>query len=131
MQNSIFAKIVSGEIPCHKVYEDEYTLAFLDVYPKNDGHTLVIPKINPAEFVWDLDENIYQAVMSTAKKVALRQRETLPYQYVHQAVVGTDVPYAHVHLVPFNATTDLDGDEATGEPDHEHLATLAKKLSFA
>lgn len=131
MNDSIFAKIIAGEIPCHKVYEDDQTLAFLDVYPKNTGHTLVIPKISPAEFVWDLDDSTYQAVMATARKVALRLREVMPQSYVHESVVGTDVPYAHVHLIPFDKTSDLHAPQTTEDPDHESLATLAEKLRFS
>ena len=131
MENSIFAKIVSGEIPCHKVYEDDMTLAFLDVYPKNDGHVLVIPKIRPTEFVWDLDDDVYQAVMVTAKKVALRLREVMPDPYVHQAVVGTDVPYAHVHVIPFTTTKDLHTrQDFSADPDNEKLTAIAEKIRF-
>lgn len=131
MQDSIFQKIVDGEIPCHKLYEDEHTLAFLDVYPKNEGHTLVIPKVNPREFVWDLDDDTYQAVMTTAYKVARHLREQLPLPYVHMGVVGVDVPYAHVHLIPFASPTDLQGDQPAGDPDHEFLARLAAKLHLS
>lgn len=130
MQPSVFTKIISGEIPSHKIYEDDLTLAFLDVHPKNEGHTLVVPKIRPAEFVWDLEDEIYQACMVTAKKVALRLREELPYQYVHLGVVGTDVPYAHIHVIPFNTTRDLHDVPLSGEPDHTNLAQLAEKLRF-
>lgn len=130
MQDSIFTKIVSGEIPSHKVYEDDMTLAFLDVYPQNQGHTLVIPKVRPTEFVWDLEDDVYQACMATAKKVALRQREVLSYQYVHQAVVGIDVPYAHINLIPFDTVAELHRPQPTDDPDHETLAELAKKLYF-
>jgi histidine triad (HIT) family protein len=100
MEDSIFAKIVRGEIPCHKIYEDENVLAFLDVYPKNEGHTLVIPK-HGAEFVWDLSEENYTSLMKTARKVALHLQQSLPYPYIHLGIVGVDVPYAHVHLIPF------------------------------
>lgn len=130
MQNSIFAKIVAGEIPCHKIYEDDQTLAFLDIYPKNEGHTLVIPKSNPTEFVWDLDDATYQAVMSTARKVALHLRKNLAYPYISQAVIGIDVPYAHVQLIPFNTMADLEAKQPTSEPDHAALAKLAEKLRF-
>ncbi len=131
MQDSIFTKIVKGEIPCHKIYEDDKTLAFLDIYPKTEGHTLVVPKVNPAEFIWDLDDETYQAVMETSRKVALRLRMVLPYQYVHAAVVGTDVPYAHIHLIPFNTTSDLHKPLRTDiEPDHKAFAALAAKLKF-
>ena len=131
MNDSIFAKIVAGEIPCHKVYEDEQTLAFLDVYPKTIGHTLVIPKQRPAEFVWDLDDTTYQAVMATAQRVARRLRNVMPQAYVHESVVGTDIPYAHVHLIPFDKTSDFHGPQTTNEPDHEALASLAKELRFS
>ncbi len=130
MEDSIFAKIVAGEVPCHKVYEDEKVLAFLDVYPKNEGHVLVIPKVNPTEYVWQLDDDTYQALMTAVKKIALKQLEVLPYERVHQAVVGVDVPYAHVHLIPFNTQTDLQHEQPTGEPDHELLASVAEKLRF-
>ena len=129
MEESVFAKIVAGEIPCHKVFEDEHTLAFLDMYPKNEGHTLIIPKTRPTEFVWDLDDEVYQAVMATAKKVADRQKQVLPYPYIHMAVVGTDVPYAHVHVIPFTTTTDLHARHQN-EPDDEFFAQIAKKLAF-
>lgn len=132
MEDSIFTKIVRGEIPCHKIYEDEQTLAFLDIHPKHEGHTLVIPKANPAEFVWDLNDPTYTALMLASKKVALRLRDVLPYRYVHEAIVGTDVPYAHIHLIPFDTTDQLHGAgvQATTEPDHTALAALAEKLRF-
>lgn len=130
MQNSVFAKIVSGEIPCHKVYEDDMTLAMMDVHPRNDGHVLVIPKVRPAEFAWDLDDDVYQAVMATAKKVALRLREVMPDPYVHLGVVGTDVPYTHIHLIPFTKTSDMGEQDFNAEPDHQALAALAEKIRF-
>lgn len=131
MEDSIFTKIINGEIPAHKIYEDDFTLAFLDIYPKNTGHALVIPKVRPTEFVWDLDDEIYLAVMATCKKVALHLRESLGQPYVHEAVVGTDVPYAHVHLIPFSTTADLHGrPDMSIEPNHTEFAALAEKLRF-
>ena len=130
MEDSIFTKIVKGEIPCHKLYEDDKTLAFLDIHPAVPGHTLVIPKTQ-IEFVWDLSDEDYRAVMDTTKKVALRLREVLGANYVGEKIVGIDVPHAHVQLLPFNdsaeykAPQDMDSD-----PDHEVLAALAKKLAF-
>jgi histidine triad (HIT) family protein len=130
MKDSIFTKIVKGEIPCHKVYEDELTLAFLDIHPVQPGHVLVIPK-EQIEFVWDLPDDLYQAVMATTKKVALQMREVLPQQYVHQRIVGIDVPHAHVQLIPFNTSADLRLEQdMTTEPDHAALAEIAKKLEF-
>lgn len=131
MEDSIFTKIIKGEIPCHKIYEDDTTLAFLDIFPRNEGHALVVPKVNPTEFVWDLDDETYAAVMNTCRKVALRLRSVLSVSYVHEAVVGTDIPYAHVHLVPFNVTSELHNSQrADKEPEHAALAALAERLRF-
>lgn len=131
MKDSIFAKMVSGEIPCHKVYEDEKTLAFLDIYPKLEGHVLVIPKVHPTEFVWDLDDDTYHAVMATSKKVALRLRSVFGSKYVHQTIIGTDVPYAHVQIMPFNDPLELrQRQNHDAEPDHDALAKLADRLFF-
>lgn len=128
---SIFTKIVRGEIPAHKVYEDEKTLAFLDIYAVVEGHTLVIPK-NQVEFVWDLGSDDYQAVMETSQKVARRLRDVLGVPYVGEKVVGTDVPHAHIHLVPFTNVDEYhrSGQENSETPDHEALAALAGRLAF-
>lgn len=132
MKDSIFAKMVSGEIPCHKVYEDEKTLAFLDIYPKLEGHVLVIPKVSPAEFVWDLDDDTYRAVMATSKKVALRLRSVFGSKYVHQTIIGVHEPYSHVQLMPFNTTDELLKEQAdSAEPDHKALAELAERIFFS
>lgn len=127
---SIFTKIVRGEIPCHKIYEDDMTLAFLDIYSVAEGHALVIPK-KQTEFLWDLDDAQYYAVMATTKKVGRRLREVLDVAYVGVKVVGVDVPHAHVHLVPFDelATYHRAGAE-NGEPDHDALAALAQRVAF-
>lgn len=130
MEASIFTKIVRGEIPCHKIYEDQLTLAFLDIHPKQPGHTLVIPK-QQVEFVWDLEDEDYRALMATVKKVALRLRAVLKCPYVGELVLGTDVPHSHVHVYPF-ATAEESRyiPDLNAEPDHEALAAMAKKLAF-
>lgn len=128
MQDSIFTKIINGEIPCHKIYEDERTFAFLDIHPASEGHTLVVPK-RQVEFVWDLPQEDYAALMATAQRIALHLREKTGCHYVGSAIVGTDVPHAHVHLVPFDETAqyyNLGRD--SGEPDHTALAAVAEKL---
>lgn len=131
MGDSIFTKIVRGELPCHKIYEDDTTLAFLDIHPTVDGHALVIPK-KQVEFIWDLDDEDYQAVMATVKKVGRRLREIMGTKYVGVMVVGTDVPHAHVQILPFNETHEMKRtqESATAEPDHEKLAAIAEKLKF-
>ena len=129
MQDSIFTKIIKGEIPSYKIYEDEKTLAFLDINPVAEGHVLVIPKVQ-VEFIWDLDAEDYRALMATVKKVGLHLRQKSPKSYVGQMVIGTDVPHAHVHLIPFNQVSELkrtlDGPGAA--VDSDSLAELAEKL---
>ena len=129
---SIFTKIIRGEIPAHRVYEDERTLAFLDIYSVIEGHVLVIPKTQ-VEFLWDLDETDYAAVMATSRNVAHRLRTVLEVPYVGEKVIGVDVPHAHVHLIPFTTARDFHaaGHETVAEPDHEALAKVAERLAFS
>ena len=130
MSGSIFTKIIKGEIPAQKIYEDDKTVAFLDIHPVQPGHTLVIPK-EQIEFVWDLPDELYQAVMATSKKVALRLREVIGTKYVSERIVGVDVPHAHVQLIPFNDSSQLKVQpDMNAEPDYTALAELAKKLAF-
>jgi histidine triad (HIT) family protein len=129
MQDSIFTKIVNGELPSHKIYEDDLTLAFLSIYPSVHGHTLVISK-QQVEALWDLDSDTYAAVMRTGQKVALRLREVLQVERVGERVIGLDVPHAHVHLIPFNTQEEYYAKETSNEPDHDALAALAAKLRF-
>ncbi len=128
-QDTIFTKIIKGEIPSHKIYEDDQTLAFLDIYPAVTGQTVVIPK-KQIEFVWDLEDPDYQALMVASKKVALRLREVLGVKYVGQKIEGVDVPHAHVKLYPFNTVTEYNTrQDMSIEPNHTELAKLAEKLS--
>ena len=126
MSDTVFSKIIAGEVPSHKIYEDNKVLAFLDINPNNPGHTLVIPK-REAEYVWDMTDDDYRYLMLIAKKLALHLRQKLPYQYVGMQIVGLDVAYAHVHLIPFNATNQL-CNKRTGTIDHNELAAMAKNL---
>lgn len=130
MDETIFTKIVKGEIPSHKVYEDEKTFAFLDIYPTNPGHVLVIPKAQ-VEFIWDLSAEDYAAVMETVQKVGRRIREVLQPSYVGVEVIGVDVPHAHVQVIPFEEASELRRHiDRSIEPDHEALAAMAEKLRF-
>lgn len=130
MSDSVFTKIIKGEIPCHKVYEDDKTLAFLDIHPVQPGHTLVVSK-KQVQFVWDLPNEDYLAVMETVKKVALKIRDVMGSPYVSERIVGVDVPHAHVQLIPFTTAADLKVEQdMTTEPDHPALAAMAKKLAF-
>lgn len=130
MQDSIFTKIIKGEIPSHKIYEDDQTFAFLDIHPLTTGHTLVVPK-KQVEFVWDLDDGSYQALMATAKMLALHLRETLKVPYIGEKIIGIDVPHAHIHLIPFADVREYhERGDISSEPDHEKLAALADKLKL-
>lgn len=130
MEDSIFTKIIKGEIPAHKIYEDDLVLAFLDIHPVQPGHTLVIPK-KQVEFVWDLPDEDYGAVMAATKKIALRLRDVQQVLYVGERIVGIDVPHAHVQLIPFNRVEEFKApQDMTSQPDHKILAGLAEKLRF-
>jgi histidine triad (HIT) family protein len=130
MQDTIFTKIIKGELPSHKIYEDEKTYAFLDIHPAQPGHTLVIPK-KQVEFVWDLEAEDYQALMETVQKVGRRIREVMGKPYVGIKVIGIDVPHTHVQLVPFADMSEYHHTpDMSAEPDHEALAEVAKKLAF-
>jgi histidine triad (HIT) family protein len=130
MSDSIFTKIIKGEIPCHKVYEDDKTLAFLDIHPVQPGHVLVVPKVQ-VEQIWDLPEADYQALMETVKKIGNRLREVTDKKFVGVGVEGIGVPHAHVHVFPFNNTTEYHNiADQNAEPDHAELAEMAKKLKF-
>lgn len=103
---SIFTKIIKGEIPSYKVAEDEHYYAFLDINPLQKGHTLVVPK-NEIDYIFDLSDEELTGLMIFAKKVAKAIRKSIPCQRVGVAVLGLDVPHAHVHLVPLNGGDDL------------------------
>lgn len=130
MQDSIFTKIIKGEIPSHKIYEDDKNIAFLDLHPKQPGHVLVVSK-KQVDHIWDLPEEDYQALMSAVKKVGQRVREVLKPKRVGIQVEGLGVPHAHVHVFPFNSTPGFFSDpDLTAEPDHDVLDEMAKKLAF-
>lgn len=130
MQDSIFSKIIKGEIPSHKIYEDEHVFAFLDIHPITPGHTLVVPK-QQVEFVWDLDDQTYQALQSAVKRLALHLRDTLQVPYIGEQIIGADVPHAHIHLIPFTQIAEYrNHPDMTAEPDHTALTLMAEKLAL-
>ena len=127
MSNSIFTKIIKGEIPCHKIYEDDKTFAFMEINPIQPGHVLVVSK--KQLHLWNLPDEDYRAVMSTVKKVANRINDVLKPKRVGLQVVGVHIPdHAHVHIFPFNNMEEYRRIPQP-EPD-ERLAEMAKKLAF-
>ena len=103
---SIFTRIVNGEIPCYKIAETKDFLAFLDVRPQQRGHTLVIPK-KEIDYIFDLDDKLLKGMMVFAKKVAKAIQKTVPCQRIGIAVVGLEVPHAHIHLMPIRTLSDF------------------------
>ena len=103
---SIFSKIVAGEISAYKIFEDDKFMAFLDVFPLAKGHTLVIPKVE-IDNVFDIEEDIYRDYMSLCKKIALAIEKAVPCKRIGSAIVGLEIPHAHVHLIPLNNIADL------------------------
>lgn len=130
MEDSIFTKIIKGEIPCHKVYEDEKVFAMLDIEPLSNGHVLVIPK-KQVDLLWDLEQSDYDYLWKIAKKIAQKiQAEMKPIR-VGVVVEGFGVPHAHIHLVPLYDKNVLQlhhGYPAKTSP--EELAKIAKKIAF-
>lgn len=124
---SIFTRIVQGEIPCHKVAEDERFLAFLDIAPLRMGHTLVIPKVEVDRF-FDLPADVLREIMPFAQVVAARIQQVIPCDRVGLSVIGLEVPHAHVHLIPLDRMSDMDFTRAKLSPTQEELAALAARI---
>lgn len=126
---SIFSKIVAGEIPCYKVAETENCLAFLDVNPIVRGHVLCIPK-KEVDYIFDLDDKLFTELHLFSRRVARGLKKVCPCIKVGQAVVGIDVPHAHIHLVPLNKPGDLSFSHHV-EMSSDELAALAKEIAAA
>lgn len=126
--SSIFTKIVNGEIPCYKVAEDEQFLAFLDVNPNAIGHTLCIPK-QEIDKLFDMDEELYLGLMRFSKKVAAALEKTVPCERIGMAVIGLEVPHAHVHLIPINEMNEMRFQNKVALTPEEFTA-LAKKIQL-
>lgn len=130
MEDSIFTKIIKGEIPCYKIYEDERTIAFLDITPDVIGHTLVVPKVQIDQFN-DLDDDIYQAVWATVKKVANNHQAKLGTDRIGLSVKGVDVPHAHVHVLPFNIGEHIELHDDSPKSTEQEFQALVEKLAFS
>ncbi len=128
---SIFTKIVNGEIPCHKVAETEDYLAFLDINPTAKGHTLAIPK-KEIDYLFDLDDETLTGLMLFAKRVAKALEKTIVCKRVGVAVIGTEVPHAHVHLVPFQNEKQVNivGAKMSFSPDELAATAAAIRSNF-
>jgi histidine triad (HIT) family protein len=127
---SIFTRIIQGEIPCHKVGENDDFLAFLDISPLREGHTLVVPKLEVDRF-FDLPPALMAGIMSFAQEVAERLRRAVPCDRVGVAVIGLEVPHAHVHLIPIDRMADMDFTREKLKLTQEELAAIAERIRTA
>lgn len=127
---TIFSKIISGEIPSYKILEDERYYAFLDINPLAMGHTLVIPKVE-TDYLFDLDDDLLGDMMVFARKVALAIDQTMVCKRVGVAVLGLEVPHAHIHLVPINNLHDIEFSRPKLKFSDEEFRMTAEKISAA
>ena len=125
--SSIFTRIVNGEIPCHKIAETEDYLAFLDVFPLVEGHILVIPK-KEVDYLFDLDDSLYQGLMQFAKTISIALKKAIPCTKVGVAVIGLEVPHAHIHLIPMNQVSDMNFSKPKLSLSQEKLKEIAEKI---
>jgi histidine triad (HIT) family protein len=124
--SSIFTKIINGEIPCYKIAEDDNFFAFLDINPNAKGHTLCVPK-QEVDKLFDLDDEIYLGLMQFSKKIAVALKKTVPCDRVGVAVIGLEVPHAHVHLIPLNEMQEMTFKHKVSLTKEE-FETLAKEI---
>lgn len=124
--SSIFTKIIKGEIPCYKIAEDENFLAFLDVNPNAKGHTLCVPK-QEIDKIFDIQDDLYLGLMQFSKKIAGALEKSVPCQRIGMAVIGLEVPHAHVHLIPLNEMDEMRFQKKVAMTKEEFEA-LAKKI---
>ncbi len=125
---TIFSKIIRGEIPCYKIAEDENFFAFLDISPMTKGHTLVVPKIEE-DYIFNLEDKTVGDMMIFAKKVAKAIRQAVPCVRIGVAVLGMEVPHAHIHLVPINKESDLNFKNPKLKLEKEEMIAIAEKIS--
>lgn len=127
---TLFTRIVNGEIPCHKVAENDHFLAFLDIMPLTKGHVLVIPKTE-VDYIFDLEDDLLGDMMVFAKQVARKMKLVLPCRRIGVTVIGLEVPHAHIHLIPINGLSDMDFSKPKLQPSQSELAEVAQLISEA
>lgn len=124
---SIFTRIIQGEIPCHKIAEDDRFFAFLDIMPLAPGHTLVVPK-QETDYLFSLDPETYQGLWLFAKKISTAVEAAVPCKRIGVAVIGLEVPHAHIHLVPLNRMDDINFTRPKMNPSQDELKSIAEKI---
>lgn len=124
---SIFSRIVRGEIPCHKIAEDDRFLAFLDIHPLAPGHTLVIPK-KETDYLFDLEDQDLGAMVIFSKKIAKALRAAVPCLRIGVCVIGLEVPHAHINLIPLNQVGDINFERPKLNPSEGELLVIAENI---
>jgi histidine triad (HIT) family protein len=127
---TIFSKIIAGEIPSYRIHEDERYYAFLDINPLAEGHTLVIPKVE-TDYLFDLEDDLLAGMTVFAKKVALAIDQVMVCKRVGVAVLGLEVPHAHIHLIPINNLHDIEFSRPKLKFSEEEFIATAAKISAA
>lgn len=127
---SIFSRIAAGEIPSYKVAEDDRYYAFLDINPVAIGHVLVIPK-KEVDYIFDLEDEEYAGLMLFAKRIAKAMKEVIPCKRIATAVIGLEVPHAHIHLIPINRESDMDFRAPKKELSPEEMQKIANNINQA
>ncbi|MCQ2198745.1 MAG: HIT family protein [Paludibacteraceae bacterium] len=125
---TIFTRIINGEIPCYKVYEDEKYFAFLDINPLKKGHTLVIPKVED-DYIFNLDDETYAGLCLVAKKIAKALKESTKCQRVGVTVMGMEVPHVHIHLVPMDKEKDMLFSNPKLELSADEMKSIAEDIA--
>lgn len=127
---TIFSKIITGEIPCYKVAEDDRFFAFLDINPVNWGHTLIVPK-RETDYIFDIEDKELADMMVFAKRVAKALKSVMPCRKIGVTVLGLEVPHAHIHLVPLQKEGDMDFSHKISDPDPGRMAQIARDAAEA
>jgi histidine triad (HIT) family protein len=124
---SIFSKIISGEIPCYKIAETTNCFAFLDVFPLREGHVLIVPK-NEVDNIFDLEKSVYNELWQFSQTIAVAIKKAIPCTKVGIAVIGLEVPHAHVHLVPIHEANDLNFTQAKIKIEKDRMLEIAQLI---
>lgn len=126
--STIFTRIINGEIPCHKVAEDDQFIAFLDIMPLKKGHVLVIPK-KEVDYIFDMENDLLGDMMVFSKQVAAKIKKVILCKKIGVTVIGLEVPHAHIHLIPINTVSDMDFSKPKLTLDQSELAAIAQQIS--
>jgi histidine triad (HIT) family protein len=124
---TIFSKIIAGQIPCYKIAEDDRYFAFLDINPLAEGHVLIIPK-QEVDYIFDLDDDTFMGLHLFSKKIALAIKKSIPCLRIGVAIIGLEVPHAHIHLVPLYSAHDIDFSKVKLKLSKEEFMAIAQKI---